>query len=59
MLFSKAGAKNAQNCQMTIGKAIASAAIRHTLIVVVNGSVTPSVTSFLSLGRGPVSQLMI
>ena len=46
MFRSTAGAKKAQNCQMMIGKARASAAMRQTLIVVVNGSVTPSVTSF-------------
>ena len=34
-------------------------AIRLTLTDVVNGSVTPSVTSFLSFGSGPVSHSMI
>ena len=54
---STAGARNAQTCQRTTGSASASAAMRLTLIEVVNGSVTPSVTSFSSFGSGPVSQL--
>jgi hypothetical protein len=54
-----AGARNAQACQRMIGRAMARAAIRLTFTDVVNGSVTPSVTSFLSSGSGPVSQSMI
>ena len=41
------------------GKRHASPAIRLTFTDVVNGSVTPRVTSFLSSGSGPMSHSMI
>ena len=56
---STAGARKAQICHRTTGSAIAKAAMRLTLTEVVNGSVTPSVTSCLSSGSGPVSHSMI
>src|SRR6188474_135691 len=56
---STAGARNAHACQRRIGNAIAIAAMKLTFTEVVNGSVTPRVTSFLSFGSGPVSHSMI
>src|SRR6186713_2581730 len=56
---STAGARNAHACQRRIGNAIAIAAMKLTFTEVVNGSVTPRVTSFLSFGSGPVSHSMM
>src|SRR5919106_511257 len=53
-----AGARNAQICQSSTGRTSPIATIRLTITEVEKGSVTPSVTSSLSSGRGPVSHRM-
>jgi hypothetical protein len=49
---SKAGARKLQSCQRTTGSEIAIAAMKTTLTVVKNGSVTPNVTSSPSRASG-------
>lgn len=56
ILRSSAGARNDHDCHSNTGKTIATAAITLTFTAVVNGSVTPSVTSCLSAGNGTFSQ---
>ena len=54
-----AGARNAHTCHRRTGRTIAIAAITLTFTEVVNGSVTPKVTRFLSSGSGTVSHSTI
>ena len=56
-LLHRGGGK-LQSCHSRTGSARANAAYRLTLMEVVNGSVTPSVTSSLSSGRGSRSHLI-